>query len=121
MSSEGGDEAREVTDAGIEIRELDGDEGPVVEGDFTVINNMGLHVRPATNLSITANKYAETQIWLSKEGGEGRVDAKGALPILTLAGVCGTRYTLRASGPQAREAIQELLELAGRKFDVLDD
>ncbi len=90
-----------------------------LEGDFEVVNAMGLHVRPATNLAMAAERFADTDVWLIKDGV--KVDAKTPLLILTVAGVVGTRYTLRSRGPEAREALSELLALAARKFDVEGD
>jgi len=88
-------------------------------GDFVVLNTMGLHVRPATNLALASDGFGETEIWLVKEGVE--VSAKEALLILTLAGVSGTPYQLKAKGAQAREALETLFALAARKFDVIGD
>lgn len=93
--------------------------GELCELEFIVLNHMGLHVRPATSLASHAGRFSETEIWLSK--GEQQVDAKTPLLILTLAGVSGTRYTLRAQGPDAEQALKELYDLAQRKFDVDGD
>jgi phosphotransferase system HPr (HPr) family protein len=90
-----------------------------LEADFEVVNTMGLHVRPATNLAMAAERFRDTDVWLIKDGV--KVDAKTPLLILTVAGVVGTRYTLRSRGPEAREALTELLALAARKFDVEGD
>lgn len=93
--------------------------GEFMEGAFVVKNSMGLHVRPATNLATMAGRYGDTDIWLVKD--DVQVDAKVPLLILTLAGVAGTQYKLRAQGPQAEKALKELLSLAHRKFDVDGD
>ena len=91
----------------------------VFETHFTVLNSMGLHVRPATNLATMAGHYKSTDIWLVKD--EVQVDAKVPLLILTLAGVAGTHYKLRAKGPEAKRALTDLHALAARKFDVDGD
>jgi phosphotransferase system HPr (HPr) family protein len=93
--------------------------GEFFEAEFVVLNSMGLHVRPATNLATMAGKYRDTKIWLVKD--EHEVDAKVPLLILTLAGVAGTRYKLRAQGLGAEKALTELLGLAHRRFDVEGD
>lgn len=111
MSPEGSE-----AEASLLARELSVNGQACLEVDFVVKNQMGLHVRPATKLATHAAKFSDTEIWLIK--GESQVDAKTPLLILTVAGVVGTEYSLRASGPQAREALTELSALANRKFDV---
>jgi phosphotransferase system HPr (HPr) family protein len=93
--------------------------GEFFEARFVVLNSMGLHVRPATNLATMAGRFTNTDIWLVKD--EVQVDAKVPLLILTLAGVAGTQYKLRAQGPGAEQALKDLLSLAHRKFDVDGD
>lgn len=113
MSTEGGE-----AEGSVVTREVSVDGQACLEVDFVVKNQMGLHVRPATKLATHAAKFSDTDIWLIK--GDSQVDAKTPLLILTVAGVFGTQYSLRASGPQAKEALEELSALANRKFDVDD-
>lgn len=115
----GPESSSEVAAGSVSLRRVENPDGDFLEGDFTVQNAMGLHVRPATKLALSADQYSSTDIWLIKDGTP--VDAKTPLLILTLAGVMGTEYTLRARGPQAEEALRELLGLAERKFDVEGD
>ena len=100
------------------LREVVVDGETCFEQDFVVKNQMGLHVRPATKLATHAATFSDTDIWLIK--GESQVDAKIPLLILTVAGVVGTEYSIRTKGPQAQKALEELLALANRKFDVDD-
>ena len=74
-----------------------------VEGGFAlrvrVLNDQGLHARPAARLAQEAQKFA-CDIRLV-HGGEA-VDAKSILDILTLAAGQGSELELRASGPEGQ-------------------
>lgn len=78
-----------------------------------VLNEQGLHARPAAKLAQTAQKFP-CAISLST-GGE-TVDAKSILDILTLAAGHGAELELRASGPEAQVALGELGALIRNRF-----
>ena len=78
-----------------------------------VLDDMGLHARPAARLAQEAQKFA-SDIHLVAGGQE--VDAKSILDILTLAVGSGTTLTLRARGEDAREAVEHLERLFRNKF-----
>jgi phosphocarrier protein HPr len=91
----------------------------IAEKEFTVINEMGLHVRPATNLSLIAGEYKDTDVFLIRNGN--RVDAKIPLLILSLADICGSVFTIKAEGPNAEEVVNRIVEASKRSFDVEGD
>lgn len=73
-----------------------------------VVNGLGLHARPAGQISREAQKYQAT-ITLSCQDAE--ADAKSILDLLTLAAPKGTELRLRAQGPDAPEALAGISRL----------
>ncbi len=78
-----------------------------------VLNDQGLHARPAARLAQEAQKFA-CDITLVHNGEA--VDAKSILDILTLAAGQGSELELRAEGPEAEEALTHLATLIRRRF-----
>ena len=78
-----------------------------------VLDDSGLHARPAARLAQAAQRF-EADIRLVAGGQE--VDAKSILDILTLAVSAGTTVALRAAGPDAVEALDHLETLFRNKF-----
>ena len=76
--------------------------------EVTVNNEVGLHARPATYFTQKANEF-KSGIWVEKE--ERRVNAKSLLGVLSLGIVKGTTITLIADGPDAKEAVEALVQL----------
>ena len=76
--------------------------------EVTVNNEVGLHARPATYFIQKANEF-KSGIWVEKE--ERRVNAKSLLGALSLGIVKGTTITLIADGPDAKEAVEALVQL----------
>ncbi len=87
------------------------------EKKAVVLNRLGLHARPATRFAQTAANF-QSQIWLAKNGKE--VDGKSILEILTIASPSGTELTVKAEGPDAREAVEALCQLINSRFGELD-
>ncbi|MDD5712717.1 MAG: HPr family phosphocarrier protein [Smithellaceae bacterium] len=81
---------------------------------FKIVNKLGLHARAAAKLVSVSNRY-KAKVFLEKDGQE--VNAKSLLGILTLACPLGSRVTVRAEGPDAQQALQEIGDLINRKFD----
>ena len=76
--------------------------------EVTMNNEVGLHARPATYFIQKANEF-KSGIWVEKE--ERRVNAKSLLGVLSLGIVKGTTITLIADGPDAKEAVEALVQL----------
>lgn len=83
------------------------------EKQVRIKNQMGLHVRPATAFSKLAQKY-RSQIGIFKDGQ--RVDAKSCIELLTLAAIAGTNLTIKASGEDAQQAVEDLAKLIETGF-----
>lgn len=86
---------------------------PVVIKTFEIINKLGLHARPAAKLVETAKRYT-ADIYYERDGRE--VNGRSLLGILTLACPKGSWITIRAAGPDAKEALESLGRLIGEKF-----
>jgi phosphocarrier protein HPr len=67
-----------------------------------------LHARPAGALAIAAAKF-ESSIELSAGGSQ--VDAKSVLGVMGMGATSGQAVTVRASGPDAAEAVAALTEI----------
>jgi phosphotransferase system HPr (HPr) family protein len=80
----------------------------VVEREVEVANELGLHARPAADFAKTAAGFA-SDIRVGKGGRE--ADAKSVLLLLTLDVRLGDRICLRATGPDAASAVDELARL----------
>ena len=82
---------------------------------FIILNDKGLHTRPATELVKCASVF-KSEIFLIYEGIS--VNARSLLGILMLAARPGTQIEVEAEGIDAEEAIQSIVELAGNKFNI---
>jgi phosphocarrier protein len=85
----------------------------IAEKQVTILNTLGLHVRPSAAMAGTASKF-RSSISVIKDGQA--VNAKSSIDLLTLAAVEGTHLTLRADGEDAREAVEALAQLINKKF-----
>jgi multiphosphoryl transfer protein len=92
-----------------------------VTGTFTVDNPHGLHARPAARL-VSEVRTLDASVQLRNlTTGAGPVPAASLSRVATLAAVRGHVVEVRASGPQAQEAVEHLLTLATRRFDEADE
>lgn len=86
-------------------------------GVFTVENSHGLHARPAARL-VSEVRALDASVLLRNLTTGGTVVPGGSLSrVATLAALQGHQVEVRASGPQAQEAVEHLLTLAARRFD----
>ena len=81
--------------------------------NVTILNNVGLHARPATFFIQKANAF-KSSIWVEKE--DRRVNAKSLLGVLSLGIVKGMTITVIAEGPDENEAVDGLIELVNTGF-----
>lgn len=78
-----------------------------------VMNQVGLHARPATFFIQKANEF-KCSVWVEVE--ERRVNAKSLLGVLSLGIVKDTEITLIANGSDEEEAVEALAELLSSDF-----
>ena len=76
--------------------------------DVTIVNEVGLHARPATFFIQKANTF-KSSIWIEKE--DRRVNAKSLLGVLSMGIVKGTVVTLIADGEDEADALNGLEKL----------
>src|SRR6478736_10020334 len=88
-----------------------------VVGTFTVGNQHGLHARPAARLVSEVGGLDATVTLTNATTGVGPVPAGSLSRVATLGAQHGHQVEVRASGPQAQEAVEHLVALAARNFD----
>ena len=86
-----------------------------VKKSFVIINEKGLHTRPATELVKCATKF-RADIKLSFQ--DLTINAKSLLGILMLAAARGAKIRIEAEGEDAEEAVNAIVELAKEKFYI---
>jgi len=89
-------------------------DGEPLTKEFTILNKLGIHARPAALFVKTANRFS-SDIFVEK-GGE-KVNGKSIMGLLMLTAGPGTKLTIHAHGPDAHDAIGEIEALIKRKFD----
>jgi len=88
---------------------------PDVEARIPVLNEIGLHARPAALVVELAGRF-DADLRLSKPGRPGSVSARSLTGLMTLVARKGDELVATASGPQAREALDALEGLAREGF-----
>lgn len=78
-----------------------------------ITNRLGVHARVAAKLVETASRF-QSEVVLEKDGLE--VNSRSILGILTLFCPYGSRLTIRATGVDAKEAIEAFVRLIEDKF-----
>ncbi len=85
----------------------------MIEREATIVNQDGLHARPAARIVRLANNFA-AEIELAKDGVG--VNGKSIMGVMMLAAECGSSITIRANGPDAEQAVTALAELVASGF-----
>ena len=83
-----------------------------LERKFVIKNKLGLHARPAALLVQTANRF-KCEVEIQK--GRQKVNGKSIMGIMTLAAGVGTPITVRTSGEDAAEGMEQIAKL------IMDD
>ena len=83
------------------------------EATFTILNELGLHARPAM-LLVQAISRLDCTVIIEKDGIE--ADAKSIMGVLTLAAEQHSLITVRAEGTEAEKAIEVIEKLIQEKF-----
>ncbi len=86
--------------------------------EFTLLNKYGMHVRPAGLFAKTASRF-DADVEVDKDGNT--VSGKSIMALMTLEATCGTVLKVTATGPEAKEVLDELAALIERKFDIPDE
>lgn len=90
---------------------------PRVQIEVEVVNEMGLHTRPAKEFVQTANRF-EASVDVSKGGPP--VNGKSIMGLMSLLAPQGTRLTIVAVGSDADEAVRALAEVVAKRFGEVE-
>ena len=85
----------------------------VAEGTVEVRNRLGLHIRPSTMVAKAAIKYLST---ITIAHGNKHVSARSATSLEMLKAKAGSHLTIRAEGPDAKDALKAVQALFEKKF-----
>lgn len=88
----------------------------MIEKEVTIINNAGLHTRPAATIVKIAAKY-QSEFFIYKDGLS--INGKSIIGVMTLAAEKGSKLNLTFDGPDEKEAAEEMLDYFNRGFDEL--
>ena len=80
---------------------------------FEIVNELGLHARAAVKLTQLAQKFP-CEVVVSREGQT--ANGKSVMGVLLLCGSKGTKLTVKATGPQAEEAVDAIGQLIANRF-----
>lgn len=89
-----------------------------VKKEIVIKNKQGLHARPAAIFVQIANKF-DSEITVRKDDEE--VNGKSIMGILMLGAECGTLVGIKATGPDAEEAVLELEKILLEEEEGLFD
>jgi len=90
-----------------------GEASKVVERIAEIVNQAGLHARPVMQFVDIANRY-QASITVHK-GGE-KVDGKSPMEMMLLEAPEGSRLHITATGSDAEEMVNALVELIANGF-----
>lgn len=85
----------------------------VIERKATIVNQDGLHARPAARIVRLAATF-EADIELSKDGMD--VNGKSIMGVMMLAAEYGSDILIRATGTDAEQAVEALTALVESGF-----
>lgn len=83
------------------------------QASVQISNKYGLHARPAAEFVKLANRFS-ADIWVRKHDME--VNGKSIMGMMMLAAEYGSEITIRASGTDSEEALNELVQLVEGRF-----
>jgi phosphocarrier protein HPr len=87
--------------------------GETIHRTFRIENEMGLHARPAAML-VQALSNLDCEVAITRDDTE--VDGKSIMGVMMLAAEFGSDIEVRATGPQAQKAMEEIERLVREKF-----
>ncbi len=85
----------------------------MIQKEFTLLNRLGLHIRPAAQFTKIASRY-KADVFLIRDGM--RINAKSIMGVMMLAAGMGAKLTLECIGEDEEALCKELLELIENKF-----
>jgi phosphocarrier protein HPr len=85
----------------------------MIEREAKIVNQEGLHARPAAKIVRLASSF-NSDIELLKDGLA--VNGKSIMGVMMLAAECGSSIMVRADGPDAEQAVEAITQLVAGGF-----
>lgn len=85
----------------------------MMERTIEIVNRNGLHARPAAEIVKLSAKF-KSDITIVREDLE--VNGKSIMGVMMLAAEFGSNILVRATGPDAEQAVNAIAELVAAKF-----
>ncbi len=85
----------------------------VIEREATIVNPLGMHVRPGAEFVKVANRF---KCAVEVRHGDVSVNGKSILGMMTLAAECGASLLIKCDGDDAEAAMKALLALVADGF-----
>ena len=85
----------------------------MIEREAKIVNQEGLHARPAAKIVRLASSF-DSNIELLKD--ELAVNGKSIMGVMMLAAECGSSIVVRADGPDAEQAVEAITQLVAGGF-----
>jgi phosphocarrier protein HPr len=85
----------------------------MIEREAKIVNQEGLHARPAAKIVRLASSF-DSDIELLKDGLA--VNGKSIMGVMMLAAECGSSIVVRADGPDAEQAVEAITQLVSGGF-----
>ena len=85
----------------------------MAERSVQIVNKHGLHARPAAEIVKAASRF-KSDVTISRDDLE--VNGKSIMGVMMLAAEFGASITLRATGPDADDALDTLCALVTSRF-----
>lgn len=83
------------------------------EKEFLILNELGIHARPAATFAKTAGKF-RSKIFVEKE--KEKINGKTIIGLMMLAAAKGNKIKIIAEGKDAADAVETLGNLINSKF-----
>ena len=88
----------------------------MIEKTITIINNAGLHTRPAATIVKIASKF-KSEFFIFKDGLN--INGKSIIGVMTLAAAKGSELNLTFDGEDEKEMAEAVTDYFNRGFDEL--
>lgn len=88
----------------------------MIEKEVKIINNAGLHTRPAATIVKIAATY-NSEFFINKDGMN--INGKSIIGVMTLAAEKGSTLRLTFEGKDEKEACEAITDFFERGFDEL--
>ncbi|MGH7622884.1 MAG: HPr family phosphocarrier protein [Gemmatimonadaceae bacterium] len=85
----------------------------MMERTVEIVNKNGLHARPAAEIVKLSSKF-QAEITMVRDDLE--VNGKSIMGVMMLAAEFGSTLLVRASGPDAEQAVNAIADLVAAKF-----